>query len=145
MQIPPKTAMSKHRGMSFMELTIVIGALMGLTALLFIGVRAWRTGTDRANCIMNQRTMQLAVRSLQNLYGYRNGSEPNGQSVAEALLAREFIGEELYQCATGTRTCPARGDYIVDHPDRFPDDGELFMTCSLADSRQHEAEGTTDW
>ena len=145
MQVPPKSAMLRQRGMSFIELTIVIGVLMGLTALLFVGVRAWRTGTDRANCIMNQRTMQLAVRSLQNMYGYRNGSEPSGRTVAELLFEREFIGADLYQCATGDRTCPGSGDYVVSDPGRFPYDGELFMTCSLAASRQHQAEGVTDW
>lgn len=145
MRPPVKPSVLRHRGLSFLEISIVIGVLMGLTTIMFVGVRAWRKGSDRANCILNQRTMQLAVRSMQNMYGYRNGGQASGPNVVEELLTREFIGNDLYLSATGDRSCPGGGDYVVSNPSRFPEDGEIFMTCSLANSRQHEPENSTDW
>ncbi len=135
----------RHRGLSFLEISIVIGVLMALTVILFVGVRAWRTGSDRANCILNQRTMQMAVRSMQNMYGYRNGSQPNGESVVEALWRREFISRYLLECANGDSACPGGGDYVVANSNQFPPDGQLFMACSLAESRSHAPENVTDW
>lgn len=133
------------RGLSFLELTIVILVIMALLGILFVGVRAWRIGSDRSACIINQRSMQMAARSYQNLYALRKGPLPNGGNLADALRAGEFINDYLHQAATGATACPGGGKYLIDDPTSFPDDGELFMKCSLADSHKHTPGDVSDW
>lgn len=54
--------------MTLLELTVVILVLLSLIAILFIGARAWKRGSDRAANLMNLRNTQQAMRSHQNLY-----------------------------------------------------------------------------
>lgn len=119
--------------------------MMALITMLFVGAAAWRKGGDRATCILNQRTMQMGVRGFQNMYGYSNGGQVNGENLPEALLTREFINQHLFDCATGASTCPDGGTYSVTDPARFPDDGEIYMTCSFAETRGHVPEDSSDW
>lgn len=59
--------------MTLLELTVVILVLLALIAVLFIGTRAWKKGSDRTTNILNIRNIQQAVRSHENLYGLRQG------------------------------------------------------------------------
>lgn len=130
-------------------MTIVIGSMLMLTAMMFFAVRAWRMGTDRSTCIMSQRNVQLALRSYQNLYGYSEGTSPRthggSQNIIEHLYLYEFIGQHDYQLLIGERNCPGNGEYEVEHPTVFPVEGELFMRCSLAESRKHAPNGSGKW
>ncbi len=56
-----------NRGMTLLELAIVILVLLSLISILFIGARAWKKGCDRSANIVNIRNVQLAVRSHQNI------------------------------------------------------------------------------
>ncbi|MGB1128846.1 MAG: prepilin-type N-terminal cleavage/methylation domain-containing protein, partial [Haloferula sp.] len=58
----------RAKGMTLLELTVVILVLLSLISILFIGARAWKKGSDRAGCIMNIRNAQQAVRSYANMY-----------------------------------------------------------------------------
>jgi type II secretory pathway pseudopilin PulG len=138
-------SLRRHRGLTLIELTIVLAVMMALLAILFVGARAWRMGSDRSSCILNQRSMQMAVRSYQNMHGLRNGPLPNGESLPEALRSREFINDYLYQCAIGAAVCPGGGEYTIEDPSQFPEYGVLFMTCSLAELRGHIPADTSDW
>ncbi len=60
-------------GMTLIEVTLVIAVLLGLISVLFIGVKAYKRGSDRAKCILNVSTLQKAVRSYQNLYELEEG------------------------------------------------------------------------
>ena len=60
-------------GLTLIEVTLVIAVLLGLISVLFIGVAAYKKGSDRAKCILNISTVQKAARSYQNLYDLRNG------------------------------------------------------------------------
>jgi len=135
----------RKRGMTFLEISIVISVLMGLIMMLFVGVRSWKMGSDRASCILNQRSMQMAVRSYQNMYGIQNNAPPGGGTVIDVLLASEFISAHLHSCASGATECPGGGIYSMADPGNFPDDGVLFMTCSLSESEKHEPENHADW
>ena len=53
----------RTKGMTLLELTVVILVLLSLISVLFIGARAWKKGSDRAACILNIRNFQQAVRS----------------------------------------------------------------------------------
>jgi hypothetical protein len=135
--------------LTILEMTIVIGAMMVLTLMMFFAVRAWRMGTDRSTCIMSQRNVQLALRSYQNMYGYGEGTSPRvhggSQNIIEHLYLHEFIGQNYYQLLNGERNCPGNGEYLVDSPTVFPPEGVLFMRCSLAETRKHGPQGSGNW
>ena len=138
-----------HRGLTLLELSVVITILLLLVSLLFIGSRAWRRGSDRSACVMTLRNVQVATRSYQNIYGYTYGGKPyaeNGtQDIAEHLLSKGYIETELYKHVRGEAPCPAGGTYICPAPDDFPEAGQLYMECSLSGSDQHTPNSHADW
>jgi len=89
--------------------------------------------------------MQMAVRSYQNMHAIRNNAAIGGESLIDALLTREFITAHLHRCASGEIDCPGGGSYFIADPTQFPDDGVLFMTCSLSEMQKHEPENHADW
>lgn len=138
-----------HRGLTLLELSVVITMFLFLASILFIGARAWKRGSDRATCVMTLRNVQVATRSYQNIYGYNFGGRPfveNGtQDITEHLLSRGYIETKLYRLIRGTDPCPAGCIYSCPVPDVFPDAGELYMNCALASSDQHAPARHTDW
>ena len=119
---------TRPRGMTLLELTVVIAVLLGLVGILFVGARAWKRGTDRATCIINQSNVQKAVRAASNLGGFNPGQTVSGLE-AQVIGPGRFI-EEL-------PLCPGGGTYTTGG-DRIPDMAELYMTCSLAATDGHE-------
>ncbi len=130
------TLTPRHRraaGMTILELTVVVLVLLSLIAILFVGARAWKTGSDRAGCIMNLRRAQQAVRSYQNVNQLDDGATFN--------VATELMGPgKLLEVAP---RCPGGGDYnSVDH---IPYPGEMVMTCTLQTTNEHLLPGAGDW
>lgn len=144
---PPRIA--RHHGLTLLELTIVITILLSLVAILFVGSRAWKRGSDRAGCVLTLRNFQVATRSYQNFSGYTYGGHPyaesGSQDIAQLLYARGYIDSRLFQQARGTVQCPAGGSYTCTVPDIFPQPGQLYMECSLAGSDAHEPTTHDDW
>ncbi len=144
---PPRVVW--HRGLTLLELSVVISILLLLVSLLFIGSRAWRRGSDRSTCVMTLRNMQVATRSYQNIYGYNYGGRPyaeNGtQDIAEHLLSKGYIETNLHKQAHGQTPCPAGGTYTCPVPDVFPEAGQLYMECSLSGSDEHTPKSHADW
>lgn len=58
---------NRKSGMTLLELTVVILVLLSLIAILFVGARAWKQGSDRSANIMNVRNCQQAMRGHQNM------------------------------------------------------------------------------
>ncbi|MEP5506595.1 MAG: prepilin-type N-terminal cleavage/methylation domain-containing protein, partial [Luteolibacter sp.] len=145
---PSPRAVSK-RGLTLIELTVVILVLLSLVAVLFIGARGWKNGTDRATCILNMRSMQLATRSYQNLYGFNPGSLPYAsggtQFIAQHLLDKGYIKQSQFDSAIGEDPCPSNGTYSTPFPDTFPLVGSLYMTCSLSETQNHVPQTHADW
>ena len=137
------------RGLSLLELTVVIAVLLSLTSILFIGSRAWKRGSDRTLCILTLRNMQMATRSYQNLYGYDYGGHPYAeggtQDIAEHLRAKGYIEEPVFQRSRGVHKCPSGGSYDCPLPDIFPVKGELYMKCSLAAAEDHRPASHAEW
>lgn len=67
MKLTQTQNMKSKSGMTLLELTVVILVLLSLIAILFIGARAWKKGSDRAGCILNIRNVQQAVRGYANM------------------------------------------------------------------------------
>lgn len=122
---------SKKRGMTLLELTVVILVLLSLISILFIGARAWRKGSGKAGCIMNIRNVQQVVRSYQNMHNYSAG-----RTINVFTIANDFDLGNI-------GSCPAGGDY--DHAGAIPEAGTLAMTCSLAGSDGHEPTSYAGW
>jgi len=141
----------RHRsGLTLLELTVVISVLLSLASLLTTGARAWKRGADRAECVLSMRSIQVALRSYQNLYQFEPGEiHPlqNGTSdIAEHLFDRGLIEQGQYGWAKGTRTCQGGGTYSRSDPNRFPPVGQPYLTCSLApDPDSHYPTKPGDW
>ena len=122
----------KQAGLTLIEVTLVIAVLLGLISVLFIGVSAYKEGSNRAKCILSISNVQKAVRSYQNLYEKVPG---------DALLKATITG-------TGTfletePTCPSAGTYTWGTT--IPDVGLAYIECSLAGTKDHVPQATTGW
>lgn len=138
-----------HRGLSLLELTVVIATLLGLVTVLFIGARAWKRGSERSSCILTLRNVQMATRSYQNLYGYDYGGHPYAdrgtQDIAEHLYSKGYIETSVYEQSRGQKKCPSGGSYSCPLPDVFPQEGQLYMECSLSGSDNHVPKNQAGW
>lgn len=120
------------KGMTLLELTVVILVLLSLISILFIGARAWKKGSDKAGCIMNIRNVQQAVRSYQNM---------NAQNAGDSLAASDITGSGNF--LETAPVCPGAGAYT--YGSTIPAVGTLYMTCSLATSEGHVPASISGW
>ena len=65
---------ARQRGTTLIELSVVIAVILLLVGVLFIGVQAWRDGANKSACLVNQASIQKAVRGYQNMYGLATGA-----------------------------------------------------------------------
>jgi prepilin-type N-terminal cleavage/methylation domain-containing protein len=56
-----------QRGTTLIELSVVIAVLLLLVGVLFIGITAWKSGANKAACVINLSSIQKAVRGYQNM------------------------------------------------------------------------------
>ena len=122
-------------GMTLIELTVVILVLLSLISILFVGARAWKRGSDRAGCIMNIRNVQQGMRSYQNMNGHNAGEVVSG-------AYREIVGPGKF--VESSPDCPGTGTYS-NKGDTLPEQGVLYMTCSLASAEKHVPSDFRDW
>jgi len=106
-------------GLTLIEVTLVIAVLLGLISVLFIGVAAYKKGSDRAKCILNISTVQKAIRSYANMY-----EKDPGDTVATG----DYIGAGLF--IENVPTCPSTGTYTFQT--EVPVAGVAMVDCSLA-------------
>ena len=145
--LPPKVV--SRRGITLLELALVIIVLLGFVSLAFVATRAWKRGSERSLCILTLRNMQMAARSYQNLHGYDYGARPdeeNGtQDIAQHLHDKGYIEDQLFNRASGVAPCPSGGGYDCPSPDIFPEPGQLYMKCSLSATAGHQPSSTSNW
>lgn len=119
-------------GLTLIEVTLVIAVLLGLISVLFIGVAAYKKGSDRAKCILNISTVQKAVRSYQNLYEL---------AIGDTLASTDIAGAG--KMIESTPACPSSGTYTFGTA--VPAAGAAYLTCSLATSDDHVPSTTAGW
>jgi len=106
-------------GLTLIEVTLVIAVLLGLISVLFIGVAAYKKGSDRAKCILNISTVQKAIRSYANMYE---------KNPADTVATTDYIGAGLF--IENVPTCPAAGTYTFGTA--IPAAGTAMLDCSLS-------------
>ena len=129
----------KVRGMTLLELTVVILVLLSLIGILFIGTQGWKRGSDRSLCIMNIRNVQGAVRSFANMNDYVSTENVTG-------LKGQIIGSGKF--VEKAPACPASGVYSYGPTlgeNIIPAVGDLYLQCSLATSDNHIPVDFADW
>jgi type II secretory pathway pseudopilin PulG len=120
----------KHEaGLTLIEITVVIAVLLGLIAVLFIGVQNYREATNKSRCIMQISAVQKAVRSHQNL---------NDVATGGTLTQTDLVGTgKLIAVAP---VCPSGGTYTW--LGTVPAIGTAYLTCS---STGHAPADTAGW
>ena len=119
-------------GMTLIEVTLVIAVLLGLISVLFIGVKAYKRGSDRAKCILNVSTLQKAVRSYQNLYELEE---------TDALVQGTLVGSgKMMEVAP---TCPNKLNAYV-WGTTVPVTGTAYLDCDDADA-DHSPTTVAGW
>ena len=128
-----KTNNTKEAGMTLIEVTLVIAVLLGLISILFIGVNAYKRGTDRAKCVLNVSTVQKAVRSYQNLYELEEG---------DGLTEATLVGPgNMFEVAP---ECPTTGNAYT-WGTTVPVTGIQYCICDDATGTDHQPTDVTTW
>jgi hypothetical protein len=111
------------------SLTAAWAVLALLIAVL--GGFKWKSGSDRAACILQTRNVQQAARSFQGVNGLNTGDH---LEMSDLIGPGKFIESEPL--------CPAGGTYTWSKV--HPDIGTLVIRCS---HRKHQLDRTqiADW
>ena len=119
--------------MTLIEVTLVIAVLLGLISVLFIGVKAYKQGSDRAKCILNVSTVQKSVRSYQNLYELDEG---------DTLAQSTIVGSgKMLEVAP---SCPTAGNSYT-WSSTVPTTGTAMIVCDDATGTDHAPATTDGW
>jgi type II secretory pathway pseudopilin PulG len=124
--------LKKQAGLTLIEVTLVIAVLLGLISVLFIGVSAYREGSNRAKCILNISNVQKAVRSYQNLYEL----SPGDTLASTTLIGTGRMLETAPSCGSG-------GSYT--YGAAVPAVGAAYASCSLGATLNHVPTSLTGW
>ncbi|MEI6654040.1 MAG: type II secretion system protein [Verrucomicrobiota bacterium] len=135
MKLTQTPSTKRKSGMTLLELTVVILVLLSLIAILFVGARAWKKGSDRAGCILNIRNVQQAVRGHQNM---------NNLAVGDTLLRATIYSDTVNAAYLKTPKCPGGGTY-TETLLTVPAIGTLYLPCSLAATDIHVPAAYTEW
>ncbi len=119
-------------GLTLIEVTLVIAVLLGLISVLFIGVAAYKKGSDRAKCILNISTVQKAIRSYANMYE---------KNIGVTVATTDYIGSGLF--IETTPVCPQAGTYTFGTA--IPASGTAMLDCGLAVSDLHVPSSLAGW
>ena len=139
----------KNKGLTLIELTVVIVVLLSLIGVLFVGATAWKNGSNRATCIVNIRNFQQAMRSYTNLHADALTAEVDGAGAAtgnQTIDISDVISKEFIE-GTGTApnaTCPLDGDaYTL--AATVPAVGTAWASCANETSDDHVPGDTGGW
>jgi prepilin-type N-terminal cleavage/methylation domain-containing protein len=88
---------SRQRGTTLIELSVVIAVILLLVGVLFIGVQAWRDGANKSACLVNQASIQKAVRGYQNMHLLN----PGDALAISDLQTDGYFGTTMPSCPVG--------------------------------------------
>jgi len=117
--IKTNSKLARQRGTTLIELSVVIAVLLLLVGVLFIGVQAWQNAANKAACLVNQSTIQKAVRGYANFNSLNVGdglafadltTVPPGGAAMFAVLPVCPVGQVAYGLGVDGATVPKTGD-----------------------------------
>ena len=114
-----KPQYKRQKGMTLIEITLVIAILLGLIAVLFIGISAYKKGADNAKCILQMATIQKLIISYGNL---------NGLSSAAPASIADLIADQYISAAP---KCPQLNASYTELL-ALPDSSTAYLTCPNA-------------
>ena len=126
-----------RRGITLVEMTVVILVLLTLVSILWFWAQSWKAGSDRAMCIMNIRFVQVGMRSFTHTSAYQPG-----QDISPVNLKDEVIGTNKYIDAAPE--CPGGGSYQFGG-NTVPEIGTLYMSCTLSATERHVPKDHESW
>ena len=109
--------------MTLIEITLVIAILLGLIAVLFIGISAYKQGADRAKCILQMATIQKLIISYGNL---------NALNIGDTATIAFLITDGYISAGP---SCPAGGTYSA--TDVLPGSTDVFFPCDLTSTPEN--------
>ena len=128
---------NRASGMTLIEISLVIALLLGLIAVVFLGIGSYREGADKAKCKIQLAQVQKAIRAYSNFQNLSIGAAFTSAQAFGAGLAMETAP-----------TCPSGGTYAWDT--EVPATGTPYGNCNYAPTGgvSHvlvPASDTTDW
>ncbi len=132
MHCPPPSPSPRIRGLTLIEVTLVVTTLLGLIAVLFIGVGSYKEGANRAICVQQVATMQKAIRAYCNMHQIEPGQTVSNIK-SRIINPTGFIRQEP--------SCPSGGTYTYVEG-AIPAMGVLYMACSIP---EHLPSSITGW
>lgn len=123
MKINTPTRRLNKKGMTLIEISLVVALLLSLIAILFLGIAAYKKGADRAKCVIQLSSVQKAVRSHQNMF---DGIAGQPLVHTTTLMGPGLYFETVLNCPD-TATPGAYAYTAV-----YPAVGAQYVACSLA-------------
>jgi type II secretory pathway pseudopilin PulG len=131
----------RAKGMTLLELTVVILVLLSLISILFVGARAWKKGSDRAANVMIVRNVQQAVRSYQNM-----------NNVSEGTTVSAAVGGPIFGSGYFIENLPVHpvAGLSYSYTGTIPGIGTLFTSSTGTPTNggtaaDYAPTGTNDW
>jgi hypothetical protein len=115
-----------------MEITLVVAVLLGLISVLFLGVAAYKKGSDRATCILNISGVQKAVRSYANLYQLEFG---------DPIAKTQIVGPN--KMIETEPTCSGEGVYT--YTETIQPVGSVHLMCLINSVEEHKPTSSAGW
>lgn len=127
-----------NNGMTLIEISLVIALILGLIAVVFLGIGNYRKGADKAKCKMQLAAVQKAVRSAANMQNLNIGA---------ALATTDVFGAGLLM--ENEPVCPS-GTGVYTWSGNVPASGVPYGNCDFAGTGAASthvlgASDTTDW
>ncbi len=124
-------------GMTLIEISLVIALLLGLIAVVFLGIGSYRSGADKAKCKMQLAAVQKAVRSGANM-----------QNLATLALLPDTAVFGAGLLLENEPVCPSGGAYTW--TGNVPATGTPYGNCDYAGTGPTSthilvAADTADW
>ena len=107
-------------GMTLIEISLVIALLLGLIAVVFLGIGSYRKGSDKAKCKMQLAAAQKAVRSQANFQNL---------NIADAFTEDDAFGPG--KALENEPVCPTGTAYTWEA--EIPPVGSSYGSCSYDD------------
>lgn len=128
----------RPNGFTIVEVTLVLSIILGLVLLLFLGLSAYKNGSDKARCVLQLAAIQKSARSCQN----------TDDLVPGDAMPTTYLQTEIY-LPNNLPVCPKDGS-AYNYSGTVTDPGVAYATCNnaaLAGNLSHAPAAATlaDW